>query len=112
MRRALIFLLLAIYSGKADVLFRDAHAGHAYRFESDQKRVETTVTREEVVELALYWATNFYRDKSLEFAGLKFKIEPLRFWLVTFKKSHTGEAFYVVVLPDGIIVEPQDEKRI
>ena len=62
--------------------------------------------------MALYWATNFYRDKSLEFARLKFKIEPLRFWLVTFKEPDTGEVFYVVVLPDGTIVEPRDEKRV
>jgi hypothetical protein len=40
-----------IYSAKADLLFRDAHAEHTYRFESDQKSVEMKVTRQEVVEL-------------------------------------------------------------
>ena len=105
-----IFLLSAICSAKADLLFRDAQAEHTYRFESDQKSVEMTVTRQEVVELALYWAMNFYRDRSLEVGGLKFEIQPLRFWLITFKKAGTNEAFYAVELPDGTIVEPQDEK--
>jgi len=105
-----IFLLLAICSAKADLLFRDAHAEHTYRFESDQKSVEMKVTRQEVVELALYWAMNFYRDRSLEVAELKFEIQPLRFWLITFKKAGTNEAFYAVELPDGTIVAPQDEK--
>jgi hypothetical protein len=73
------------------------------------------VTRQDVVELALYWAMNFYRDRSyrdrsLEVVGLKFEIQPLRFWLITFKKAGTNEAFYAVELPDGTIVEPQDEK--
>jgi len=105
-----IFLLLAICSAKADLLFRDAHAEHTYRFESDQKSVEMKVTRQEVVESALYWAMNFYRDRSLEVVALKFEIQPLRFWLITFKKAGTNEAFYAVELPDGTMVEPQDEK--
>ena len=53
---------------------------------------------------------NFYRDRSLEVVGLKFEIQPLRFWLITFKKAETNEAFYAVELPDGTVVEPQDEK--
>ena len=53
---------------------------------------------------------NFYRDRSLEVVGLKFEIQPLRFWLIMFNKAGTNEAFYAVELPDGTIVEPQDEK--
>ena len=63
MRRTLICLLLAIYSTKADVLFCDSHAGHTYCFESDRKSIERKVTRQEGVELALYWAKNFYRGQ-------------------------------------------------
>jgi len=44
---------------------------------------------------------------------VEIRINPLRFWLVTFKKAGTNEVFYAVVLPDGTIVEPQEkEKRI
>jgi hypothetical protein len=110
MRRTLICLLLAISSTKADVLFRDQQGGHGFRFEADRKDVQATVTRQEVVELALYWAMKFYRDRSLEVVGLRFENDPLRFWLVRFKKLGTKEVFYAVALPDGTIVEPQGEK--
>jgi hypothetical protein len=106
MRRTLICLLLAISSTKGDVLFRDQEGGHGFRFESERKDVQATVTRLEVVELALYWAMKFYRDRSLEVVGLRFENDPLRFWLVTFKKLGTDEVFYAVTLPDGTIVEP------
>ena len=76
MRRTLICLLLAISSTKADVLFRDQQDGHGFRFESDRKDVQATVTRQEVVELALYWAMKFYRDRSLEVVGLRFENDP------------------------------------
>ena len=108
MRCTLICLLLAICSTKANILFCDPHAGHTYRFESDRKSVEAKATRQEVVELALYWAMNFYRDRSLEVVDLEFEIAPLSFWLVTFKKAGANEMFYAVALPDGTIVEPRD----
>ena len=108
MRRTLICLLLAICSTKANILFCDAHAGHTYRFESDRKSVERKVTRQEVVELALYWAMKFYRDKSLEVEDLEFEFTPLSFWLVALKKAGANETFYAVALPDGTIVEPRD----
>jgi hypothetical protein len=106
MRRILICLLLAISSTKADVLFRDQQEKHGFRFESDRKDVQATVTRQEVVELVLYWAMKFYQDRSLEVVGLRFETDPLHFWPVTFKKLGTNEVFYAVALPDGTIVEP------
>jgi hypothetical protein len=48
----------------------------------------------------------------LEVVAVRFEVEPLRFWLVTFKKAGINEAFYAVALPDGTIVEPQDEATI
>jgi hypothetical protein len=44
--------------------------------------------------------------------GLRFEIQPLRFWLITFKKAGRNETFYTVELPDGTMVEPQGEKSI
>ena len=58
MRLTLLFLLFAICSAKADVLFRDEHQGHGYIFESDQKDV-ATVSRDQVIELASEWAPVF-----------------------------------------------------
>jgi hypothetical protein len=65
-----------------------------------------------VVELASEWAATFYQDDSLEIADVELRNEPIRFWLVTFKSVWADEVFYAVVLPDGTIVEPQDEETI
>jgi hypothetical protein len=112
MHGILILLLLIVCSAKAEVLFHDSGHGYKYRFESNQKSIEGKITRQEIVVLALNWAIKFYRDESLEVGGLEFQFEPLQFWLVTFKKAGTDEALYAVVLPDGKIVEPLEEKRM
>jgi hypothetical protein len=46
-----------------------------------------------------------------EVADIELRIQPLRFWLVTFKKAGTDELFSAVVLPDGTVIEPQEEER-
>jgi hypothetical protein len=111
MRHAFIILLIAVCSANAGSLFRNDHKARAYRFESDAGDVPPTLAREEIVERAIYWATSFYRDDSLEFAELAFKTQPIRFWLVTFKKGGTDETFCAVLLPDGTIVEPIQEDQ-
>jgi len=110
MRCAVVFLLLAISSAQAEVLFRDEAQGHGYSFESDRKDVEGKASRDQVIELASEWAASFYQDDSLEIADVEPRIKPIRFWLVTFKSTWTNEVFYAVVLPDGTIVEPEDEE--
>jgi hypothetical protein len=50
---------------EADVVFRDGHQGDGIYFESDQKDVQGTASRDEVIELASEWAASFYRDESL-----------------------------------------------
>ena len=112
MRRTLIFLLLGVHSARADVLFRDERQGHGYIFESDEPNVEGTASRDKIIELASEWAASFYENESLEVADVELRIKPLRFWLVTFKKPGTDEAFYAAVLPDGTIVEAEERERI
>jgi hypothetical protein len=80
--------------------------------ESDQKDIEATVSRDEAIELATEWAASFHEDESLEVTDIEFRIDPLRFWLVMFKKVGTDEAFYSMVLPDRTIVEPEDEMKV
>jgi hypothetical protein len=46
-----------------------------------------------------------------EVADIELRIQPLRFSLVTFKSVWTDEIFYPVVLPDGTVIEPQEEER-
>ena len=40
-----------------------------------------------MIELASEWAASFYEDESLEVADVELLIDPLRFWLVTFKRA-------------------------
>ena len=112
MRHALICLLLVVCSAKADLLFSDAHQRHGHIFESDLKDVEATISQDKALELATDWAASFYEDDFLAVTDIEFRIDPLRFWLVTFRKTAAEEEFYAVVLPDGTIVEPQDEEKI
>ena len=70
------------------------------------------VSQDEVIEPLSEWAASLYEDGTLEVADIEFRIDPLRFWLVRFKKAGTDEEFYAVVMPDGTIVEPVSEDRI
>jgi len=38
--------------------------------------------------------SGFYDDETLEVAGVEIRIDPFRFWLITFKKAGTDEEFY------------------
>jgi hypothetical protein len=48
----------------------------------------------------------------LRVTDIEFRIDPLRIWLITFKKAGTDEVFYSAVLPDGTIVGPEDEMKV
>jgi hypothetical protein len=50
------------------------------------------------------WAIGFYMDDSLQFAEIAFRTQPIRFWLVMFKKDGTDEMFHAVVMPDGTMM--------
>jgi hypothetical protein len=46
-------------------------------------------------------AASFYEKDSLEVTDIKFRIDPLRFWLVTLKKARGRLGIYAVLLRDG-----------
>ena len=72
---------------------RERHGAWVY-FESDHWDVEGTVSQDKVLELATDRAASFYEDDFLEATDVEFRIDPLRFWLVTFKKAQADEEFY------------------
>jgi hypothetical protein len=58
--------------------------------------------------IALNWATRFYGAQDLNIDGVELRTEPSRFWLLRLA-ANIGTAhlmLYVVLLPDGSIVEP------
>jgi hypothetical protein len=103
-------LLLIICSGDAAELIKDIHTDTAYIFESDAKNVAERISREDVLLRADEWATGFYGDALLEFVICQFKTQPIRHWLVAFRKAETGQKYFAVVLPDGSIVTPSVER--
>jgi hypothetical protein len=97
---------------KADVLFRDDHQGHGTFSNQTRRTSKRRSHKTRFLELASEWAASFYDDDSLEVEDVEIRIDPLRFWLITFNKAETDEEFYAVVLPDGKIVEPEEEERV
>jgi hypothetical protein len=86
-----------------------------YVFEADQQDVPATATKEKVAEIAADFMTTFYGVQigALETQELRTTLIP--FWFVCFSDTVRGpmrQLFFVVVLPDGTVVEPSVTKRL
>jgi hypothetical protein len=115
----LITLLLAIQAMSVE-LFRYRGAAKdggtlEYVFESDQRDVPATATKEKVAEIAADFMTTFYHIQIGALETQELRTTPVPFWLVCFSDTVTGplrQLFFVVVLPDGTVVEPSVAKRL
>jgi hypothetical protein len=112
MVRALPLLLLLICCGNAIELLRDKHTDTTYIFQSDAKDVSARISQKDAVLRADEWAAGFYGDALLQFVECQFKTNPIRHWLVTFRKLETGQQYYAVILPDGRVVMPSVERGL
>jgi len=65
-----------------------------FQLQATPRDIERTVSQDKVLELATDRAASFYEDDFLEATDVEFRIDPLRFWLVTFKKAQADEEFY------------------
>jgi hypothetical protein len=86
-----------------------------YVFESDQGDVPKTATKERVAEIAADFMTSFYGIQVGALETQEFRSTPIPFWLVSFSDTVKGpmrQMYFVVVLPDGNVVEPRVEKRL
>jgi hypothetical protein len=86
-----------------------------YVFETDEQDVPKTVTKEKVAEIAADFMTTFYHIEIGALATQEFRITPVPFWLVSFSdqsiKGPARQMYFVVVLPNGKIVEPSVSKQ-
>jgi hypothetical protein len=112
MVRALPLQLLLMCCGNATELLRDKHTDTTYIFKSDAKDVSARISQKDAVLRADEWAAGFYGDALLQFVECQFKTNPIRHWLVTFRKLETGQPYYAVILPDGRIVMPSVERGL
>jgi hypothetical protein len=114
-----IMILLATSARSAE-LFRYRGAARdggtlEYVFESDERDVPTTVTKEKVAETAADFMTSFYGVQVGALETQEFRQQPVPFWLVSFSDTVKGpmhQLYFVVVLPNGNVVEPRVEKRL
>ena len=86
-----------------------------YVFESDQQSLPQTVTKEKVAEIAANFMTAYYAIQVGALETQELRTSPIPFWLVCFTDTSKGplrQLFFVVVLPDGTVVEPRVAKRL
>ena len=86
-----------------------------YIFETDQRDVPATVTKDKVAEIAAEFMTTFYHVQIGALETQELRTAPTPFWLVCFSDAIKGplrQLFFVVVMPDGTIIEPRVAKRL
>lgn len=86
-----------------------------YVFESDEKECPENRNEERVAEIAADFMTTFYGIQVGALETQEFRTEPVPFWLVSFSDTVKGpmhQPCFVVVLPNGTVVEPKVEKRL
>jgi hypothetical protein len=86
-----------------------------YVFEGDGTDGTKTVTKEKAAEIAADFMTTFYHVQIGALETQELRNKPVPFWLVCFSDTVTGplrQLFFVVVLPDGTVVEPSVAKRL
>lgn len=114
-----VFLLLSI-PAFAFELFRYRGAARdggtlEYIFEADKEDLPQTVAKEKVAEIAADFMTTFYHIQIGALETQEFRTTPVPFWLVSFSEAVQGPAkqmYFVVVLPNGTVVEPSVSKRL
>src|ERR1700675_229996 len=86
-----------------------------YVFETDEKDLPQTVAKEKVAEIAADFMTVFYHIQIGALETQEFRTTPVPFWLVSFSETVKGplrQMFFVVLLPDGTVVEPRVARRL
>jgi len=86
-----------------------------YVLETNEQNVPETVTKEKVAEIAAEFMTTFYHVQVGALETQEFRTTPVPFWLICFSDTAKGplrQMFFVVLLPDGTIVEPRVARRL
>ena len=73
------------------------------------------VTKEKVAEIAADFMKTFYHVQVDALETQEFRTSPVPFWLVCFSDTVKGplrQMFFVVLLPDGTVVQPKVSRRM
>jgi hypothetical protein len=108
-------LLLAVPAWSIEVFRYQYRAADGGKFEAvfniGEQAAPDTISQEKGAEIAANFAANFYRIQVGSVATFEFRTKPVPYWLFGFSDSSKGrEMFWVVVLPNGVVVKPKLEK--
>jgi hypothetical protein len=113
----LITLLLAV-SAQSVELFRYRYQdrdGGEYEavFETDEQSAGKTVDKEKAEEIATAWMARFYDEQVGTIESQELKTTPAPQWLFRLTVDDPVErTYFVVLLPDGTVVQPRVAKRL
>jgi hypothetical protein len=86
-----------------------------YVFDAGEQKSPNAITKEKAAEIAADFMTTFYHVQFGELETQKSRTAPAPFWLICFSdtvKRAMREMYFVVLLPDGTVVVPREEKRL
>src|ERR1700732_453237 len=86
-----------------------------YVFEAGGQNSPNAVTKEKAAEIVADFMTRFYHVQVGALETQEYRTTPVPFWLVCFSDTAKGplrQLFFVVLLPDGTVVEPRVAKRL
>jgi hypothetical protein len=86
-----------------------------YVFEAGEQNSPDAVTKEKAAEIAADFMTIFYLVQVGALETQEFRTMPVLFWLICFSDTIKGalrQFYFVVLLPDGTVVEPTVAKRL
>src|ERR1700719_4780129 len=86
-----------------------------YVFEAGEQNSPSAVTKEKAAEIAADFMTTFYHVQVGALETQELRTSPVPFWLVSFSDTVKGplrQMFFVVLLPDGTVVEPRVARRL
>ena len=112
--------LLIVSSARGVELFRyryNAGDGREFEcvFESDEQTVPKTVGEEKAAEIAMDWMRVFYGIRVGAMESREFRTRPVPHWLFCFSETIEGpiqRMYFVVLLPNGMAVEPKFAQRL
>ncbi len=81
--------------------------------ETDEQSVGNTVDKEKAVEIAMAWMQTFYGEQVGTIESQELKTAPIPHWLFRLTVDDPVErTYFVVLLPDGTVVEPRVTRRL
>ena len=86
-----------------------------YVFEAGEQILPMPVTKEKAAEIAADFMTTFYHVQVGALETQESRTMPVPFWLICLSDTIKGalrQFYFVVLLPDGTVVEPTVAKRL